>query len=571
MEQNTEILIVEDSLTQAEQLRYILEKNNYSVIHAIDAEKALEKLEHKIPELIISDVVMPGIDGYEFCKKVKSDSRFKNIPLILLTSLSDPNNILKGLEYGTDSFITKPYKEEFLLAKIQYLISNFKYRKKHPVGKGKEILFRGKKHLIQSDPMQILDLLFTTYENTLLQNEELNAANKKLSKAQLELKKTNQNLEQIVEDRTRELIKNQHLLLTVTTEAPIVMFSVNKNGIFTLSNGKGLKKLGLNPGQVVGLSIFDVFKEYPGMLTEVRKALTGEEVRSIDIVNGVYFDTLYQPVKDKTGDVVSVVGVAVDVTQQKLSEEKLKEKTLQLEKSNKEKEELITTKNKLMSIISHDLLGNFNPLMGFSEILAKEVAVLSQENISSIAKNLNSAFNKQHQLLTNLLQWGQIQNERSQFNPISLNLSFCVNEITELLNQNLANKNIALSSEIDEKLEVFADKHMVETIIRNLISNATKFSKNGGKIKVAAREKDKYVQVDITDNGVGIDVDNLKKIFLKDEFLSTKGTNNEKGSGLGLILCSEFVEKHGGKIWADSEMGNFTTISFTLPKNIDSE
>ncbi len=615
----------------------------------------------------------------------------------MLTSLSDPNDILKGLEFGTDSFITKPYTEEFLLSKIHYLLSNFTYRQKHPDEKEVEIIFRGQKHLITSNRLQILDLLFSTYENTLLQNEELNKTNKELGKVQFELKKTNHNLEQIVEERTRELIKNQHLLVTVTSEVPIVMFSINKDGIFTLSNGKGLKKLGLNPGQVVGLSIFDVYREYPNILAAISQALEGEEIRLIEVVNGVYFDTLYQPVKDEAGDVVSVVGVAIDVTQQKLYEEKLQEseekfrtvfknsmlgksitgidgslkvnssfckmlgytekeiqekhwkeithpediknssavvqellegktnnahfekryihkngqvifsdvqttlyrnehgepqffitavnditarkkaeeklnsKTLQLEKSNKEKEELIATKDKLMSIISHDLLGNFNSLLGFTDILAHDAGNFSKEDISKMGTTLNDSFYKQYQLLNNLLEWGRIQQGIIQINPVKVNLGSCIRETSELLKQNLANKNIVIESEVGTDLEIYADKHMLEIILRNLVSNAIKFSNTGGKIKVLAHQKNGFVQVDVTDFGVGIDKENLEKMLSKNEFLSTTGTNNEKGSGLGLILCREFVEKHCGKIWAVSEVGSFTTISFTLPKNIDSE
>jgi signal transduction histidine kinase/DNA-binding response OmpR family regulator len=565
---NIEILIVEDSITQAEELRYILENNNYIVLHAIDAEKAIEILHQQIPDIIISDIVMPGMDGFEFCRRVKSEYRYQKIPFILLTSLSDATDIIKGLESGTDSFITKPYNEEFLLSKIQYLHLNFKMRKDQSSEMGLEVLFAGKKHLISSDRLQILDLLLSTYENSVIQNSELNKANKELNNSQLELKKVNQNLEKIVEERTNELRKNQHLLVTLTSEVPIVMFSINKDGVFTISEGKGLSKIGLKPGQVVGLSVFEFYKDYPSIINQIKKALAGDEERSVEIVNGIYFDTIYQPVLNELGEIISVVGVAIDITQQKLYEEKLNAKTQQLEKINKEKEELIATKDKIFSIIAHDLLANFNPLLGYSDLLINNRDNLSREEIHSMASVLNDSLNNQFQLLTNLLEWGHIQKGNLEFNPVDIDLFSCISETFNILKLNIFAKKIEFEIDVEKNFKITADKHMLDTIFRNLISNAIKFSNTYGKIKVSVQQKKEYIQVDVTDFGVGIDKDNMKRMFNKNEFLSVPGTKNEKGSGLGLILCREFVETHGGKIWAESSFGSGTTISFTLPNRI---
>ena len=142
---NMKILIVEDSLTQAERLKYILENNEYIVKHAADANEAMNLLKKNIPNIVISDIVMPGKNGYELCKEIKSDNSFKNIPVILLTSLSDPVDIIKGLDCGADTFITKPYSEEFLLSKIEYLIMNFRMRKHQSTDVGLEVFFSGYK------------------------------------------------------------------------------------------------------------------------------------------------------------------------------------------------------------------------------------------------------------------------------------------------------------------------------------------------------------------------------------------------------------------------------------------
>lgn len=205
MKNKTEILIVEDSLTQAENLRYILESNNYSVQHAIDAESALEMLQTQIPDIIVSDIVMPGKNGYEFCAIVKSKDRLKHITVLLLTSLSDPSDVIRGLQCKADSFIVKPYNEEFLLARIQYFIQNAETRKNNTEVTRLQFVYADQDYTLISSPRQILDILLSTYENSILKNKELFESNKNLKIAQDNLSRLNFSLEQQVKVRTQEL------------------------------------------------------------------------------------------------------------------------------------------------------------------------------------------------------------------------------------------------------------------------------------------------------------------------------------------------------------------------------
>jgi signal transduction histidine kinase/DNA-binding NarL/FixJ family response regulator len=209
--EQVKVLILEDSKTQAMELEYILRNNNYHVSHSRNGEEAVEILKTQIPDIIISDIVMPGMNGYEFCSYVKADDLLKSIPIILLTSLSDAADIIKGMECGADSFITKPYKENFLLSKIEYLLENFKIREEHSDGDSIEIFFTGKKYKITSTRLQILDLLFSTYENAIQKNSELNEANKELKIARDKSMQFNEFLEQTVESRTEELLKKNDL------------------------------------------------------------------------------------------------------------------------------------------------------------------------------------------------------------------------------------------------------------------------------------------------------------------------------------------------------------------------
>jgi len=185
------ILIVEDSLTQGEKLKFILEEEGFNVDWMMNAESALEFLETHTPTLIISDVMMPEMDGFEFCSRIKQHQAWKYIPVIILTTLSDPYDILRGMEVGADNFITKPYNRDYLLSRIEYLLINMKLRSisnKRSPEIGIEIYFAGKKHYITSERLQIIDLLFSTYEAVVQKNIELERLNKELKMANEKIK-----------------------------------------------------------------------------------------------------------------------------------------------------------------------------------------------------------------------------------------------------------------------------------------------------------------------------------------------------------------------------------------------
>lgn len=205
------ILVVEDSPTQLEQLAYILETEGYPVRTAINGVEAMKVIGEEKPALIVTDILMPEMDGYELCRKVKDTPETRDIPVMLLTNLSDPHDVIKGLQSGADNFLTKPYNKDFLLSRIKYILVNQEIRHSMPISNmGMEIVFGGKKYFINSDRIQIIDLLLSTYENAIQKNGELAEANQQLLRMHRELAKKNNELEKLNRDKNKFLTMAAH-------------------------------------------------------------------------------------------------------------------------------------------------------------------------------------------------------------------------------------------------------------------------------------------------------------------------------------------------------------------------
>ena len=214
MDKDIEILIVEDSLTQALKLQYILEQHDYNVAVANNGKEALEYLREHTPALIISDIVMPEMDGYEMCRKIKDKESLKSIPVILLTSLSDPVDVIRGLQCGADNFITKPYQEDFLTSRIKSVIINRELRRTASGDWGFKIFFRGKQYTITSDRMQMVDLLFSSFENAVQKNQELENAIRELKSTEEELARAKEEAEKANQAKSLFLASMSHDIRT---------------------------------------------------------------------------------------------------------------------------------------------------------------------------------------------------------------------------------------------------------------------------------------------------------------------------------------------------------------------
>lgn len=246
-----------------------------------------------------------------------------------------------------------------------------------------------------------------------------------------------------------------------------------------------------------------------------------------------------------------LVGVIHDITERKKTENSLKE--------------LIATKDKLFSIIAHDLRSPFNSIIGFSELLIDNSDDILLEDSEQYIKIINSAAKNTLVLLDNLLNWAKSQTGQLSFKPEKILFSKVVQEIITLSKSIAKSKNITLECSCSDNLEIFADVNMLNTVVRNLISNAIKFTNIGGHIKVSAELKQDHVEITISDNGIGINKEKCSELFSITSNTTTLGTADENGSGLGLVLCKEFIQKNNGDIWVESEENKGSNFIFTLP------
>ena len=265
----------------------------------------------------------------------------------------------------------------------------------------------------------------------------------------------------------------------------------------------------------------------------------------------------------KNGVKVGSQDIVRDVTKLKLVEQQMIQQNLELKDLN-------NTKDKLFSIIAHDLKSPFNSIIGFSELLSNNFENFNDTQKKKYLKIIHKGISNTYKLLENLLLWTQTQRGKLVFNPEIVNLYLLTNDSIKLMSLVASNKSITIKNLIPESLSLKADETMLSTILRNLISNAIKFTPNGGTIEIDSRLTPKNdsrncIEISVKDSGVGIPKELKSQIFNIANNTIRPGTDNEKGTGLGLILCKEFVEKHGGKIWVEENTDKGSVFTFSLP------
>ncbi|MFA8342144.1 MAG: ATP-binding protein, partial [Rhodothermaceae bacterium] len=403
-----------------------------------------------------------------------------------------------------------------------------------------------------------------------------------------------------INDYKYKLVKRQSLInATLEATADGVMVINSKNRIVR-SNQRFIDMWGLevqDDGPLESSYIKSFMVENVKNSDELEKYIETDKAefkgnfnnRIIELKNGKIFKLCIKPqmVFDEITGYVFTFG---DITQQKTLEKRLEENNRELAgahakmeevtfntvllnkklaESEKKLIELNANKDRFFSIISHDLKSPFSSLLGLTELLHREYDTIEDETRKTWISSMNNQTQNIYNLLESLLEWAKTQTGRMDFNPEKFDLYNLVDDLFDLFENNALGKEIRLTNEIHQEILLFGDVNMNMTVLRNLLSNAIKFTPRGGEVKVWCEETEAEHKISVSDSGVGMDKNALDSLFKIEVYNTTLGTEDEKGTGVGLILCEEFVKKHKGVIYAESEIDKGSVFTYTIPKEME--
>lgn len=351
-----------------------------------------------------------------------------------------------------------------------------------------------------------------------------------------------------------QLKENELKLKTILETIPELIFHYDNNGKYiNYYQENQSNKLFIKPEEFLGRTVNDVFGEEFGekVIKKIREALnfnTSELEYSLEMGETKHFRAIFSKLNES-----EVICVVQDVTTYQTTQKELRE--------------LNATKDKFFSIISHDLRGPFTGFLGLTDIMHKEFDNLPFTDMKKIAKSIFDSATALYNLLNELLLWSTSQLGTLPFNPLPHNVNDFIVNTVKLLNESALAKKISLITDLAENPIIVGDSNMITTVVRNLINNAIKYTNENGTIIIKSDilDDEKSVLISVEDNGIGMSESILSQLFTLENKYSAKGTKGERGTGLGLILCKEFVDKHNGKIWAESKIGQGSKFSIMLP------
>lgn len=390
-------------------------------------------------------------------------------------------------------------------------------------------------------------------------------------------------------------------LRTLIDNIPDLVFIKDRQSRFTLANTKVATVMKTTTENLIGYTDFEFyptdlavgfFKDEQKIMETGIPMINIEENALDENDNRTIRSTTKVPIRNSNGEIIGIAGICRDITKLKnietqlikksddlletnrllekrqkeilVQSEELAEQTQNLLMMNAELDRLNRTKDKFFSIIAHDLRNPFNAIIGFCELLRNDFYDMDNKQKLNVLELINVSSQTAYNLLENLLQWARTQTDKINFNPENFNLSEIANAVIDLHCVIARKKGVKMRNAIEENTQVYADKNMISAVLRNLVSNAIKFSNPDGEIVISVKHKPDLVEVNVIDGGIGMDRECLGKLFKIDTYYSTSGTMGESGTGLGLIICKEFVEKNNGRIKASSVEGAGTTMTFTL-------
>ncbi len=369
--------------------------------------------------------------------------------------------------------------------------------------------------------------------------------------------------------QTEESLKESRLLLKASLESQkdTILFSIDKEYKYLYFNKahQEAMKYAYQKDVAIGMNILDCITSEEDRIVakeNYNRSFAGETHSNIRIYGDIhldYYESYFNPILNDENEVIGATGLARNISQRI-------EKEQQIKIQNEELQNLNATKDKFFSIISHDLRSPFNAFLGLTQIMVDDLPHLTIGELQKMAASMSSSATNLYRLLENLLQWSQIQKDAMPFNPETIYLEGIIKESIERIQETAENKGITIVMDKSGGLTVFADNHMLQSVIRNLVTNAVKYTAAGGTVTISAKKgPDGFAEISVQDTGIGMSkimADNLFKVDLQ---IKRKGTAGEPSTGLGLVLCKEFVERQGGTIRVESEEGKGSVFYFTIP------
>jgi PAS domain S-box-containing protein len=491
----------------------------------------------------------------------------------------------KELIHKTDfDFYKKDLAEEFFRDEQEFMKTGKSLINKEERGldlDGKEVIVSTTKVPIKTEKGQVTGIVGIGRDISLQklneaklihQQENLQEANTLLEERQEEIQQQSEELHAQADYLTQLNLELEKLSLVASSSDNVIII-MDAEGFFEWGNPGFERQIGttideFKKSKKVNLREISANKNINEILEEVKQSKKPfkYESQAFDKNRQVYWSqTTISPVLNKNNEIVKLIAIDSDITKLKKAEHEINLQKNEIEKKSEDLKKLNATKDKFFSIIAHDLKNPFHSIMGFSDLLTRSYDSIDddrkKEFLQLIKDSSTSAFN----LLENLLNWSRTQTNSIKFTPAKTDISHILHENIQMLSVIAQNKEIEIIPKIPEGIICMADGNMINTTVRNLLTNALKFTPQKGKIIVSANSEDDFIKISIEDSGVGMDKSALDKLFRIDEFHNSVGTSGETGTGLGLIICNEFISRHGGQIKVESEPGKGSTFSFTLP------
>jgi PAS domain S-box-containing protein len=365
--------------------------------------------------------------------------------------------------------------------------------------------------------------------------------------------------------RTEEALRESEEKYRLIFEySPMGLLSFDEKGVIIACNENFVQIFGSSHEKLIGLNLLNLPDN--NLVSAVQKALNGnlglyeDNYSSLTAKKITTLRGLFTPMNVGGKGILGGVGIIEDITERKKVEE-------EIIKANSELQRINSVKDKFFSIIAHDLKSPFQGLVGMTGMMVEDIYSFSQTELSEFSIKMHKNVKNLLKLLTNLLDWARMQQGTISYEPIDLVLSEVVSQNINLISKSGEQKGIEIIFDVPNNQIVYADQEMLNSILGNLLSNAVKFTSKGGKVRVSSKEtKNNTIEIAVQDNGVGMPECLSKKLFRMEEHVGRKGTEGEESTGIGLLLCKEFVEKHGGKIWVETKENEGSTFYFTLPK-----